>query len=115
MEYVVATVLMGLVGWILWRVRGAAFAKGEETGGVRGIAIGERNIIAEVRRDELMLKRFERIPQVPYGYSLVETHELRQLQAMRERYLALPAPGQSGSSASTAVRRPSIALSARAS
>lgn len=92
MEYVIATILMALVGWIIWRVRQAAYAKGDEHGCVRGIAIGERNIIAEVRRDELMLQRFQRIPQVPYGYSLVETRELRQLQSLRERYLALPAP-----------------------
>ncbi len=94
MEYVVVTVLMVLVGWVLWRVRGAAYAKGEENGCVRGIAIGERNIIAEVRRDELLVQRFQRIPQVPYGYSLVETHELRQLQSIRERHLALPMPSQ---------------------
>ncbi len=92
MEYVIATVLMVLIGWVLWRVRHSAYAKGEENGCVRGIAIGERNIIAEVRRDELLVQRFQRIPQVPYGYSLVETTELRQLQAMRERFLALPAP-----------------------
>lgn len=104
MEYVVVTVLMGLVGWILWRVRGVAFAKGEETGCVRGIAIGERNIIAEVRRDEVLLQRFQRIPQVPYGYSLVETHELRQLQSIRERQMALPAPSQ-GTSLQAQVRR----------
>ena len=104
MEYVIATVLMGLVGWILWRVRQAAYDKGDENGCVRGIAIGERHIIAEVRRDEQLLQRFQRIPQVPHGYSLIETHELRQLQALRERYLALPAPGQN-TSRSTAVRR----------
>lgn len=91
MEYVIATLLMVLVGWIVWRVRQAAYVKGDENGCVRGIAIGERNIIAEVRRDELLVQRFQRIPQVPYGYSLVETHELRQLQALRERFLALPA------------------------
>ncbi len=105
MEYIVVTVLMVLVGWVLWRVRGAAYAKGEESGCVRGIAIGERNIIAEVRRDELLVQRFQRIPQVPYGYSLVETHELRQLQSIRERHLALPAPGQSTSSMQSQVRR----------
>ena len=108
MEYVIATVLMVLVGLIVLRVRQSAYVKGDENGCVRGIAIGERNIIAEVRRDELLVQRFQRIPQVPYGYSLVETRELRQLQSIRERHLALPAPGQSatmGSSMSQAVRR----------
>ena len=114
MEYIVVTVLMVLVGWVLWRVRGAAYAKGEEQGCVRGIAIGERNIIAEVRRDELMVKRFERIPQVPHGYSLVETHELRQLQALRERYLALPAPGGTSNGIQAAVRRAPMAIGGHA-
>ena len=115
MEYIVVTVLMVLVGWVLWRVRGAAYSKGEEQGCVRGIAIGERNIIAEVRRDELMVKRFERIPQVPHGYSLVETNELRQLQAMRERYLALPAPGQTSNNGMQAsVRRAPLAIGGHA-
>ena len=113
MEYVVATVLMMLMGWVVWRVRQAAYATGDENGCVRGIAIGERNIIAEVRRDELLVQRFQRIPQVPHGYSLVETHELRQLQALRERYLALPAPGQSTASQAP-MRRPAIAMGARA-
>ena len=113
MEYVMATVLMGLVGWILWRVRQAAYDKGDENGCARGIAIGERHIIAEVRRDELLVQRFQRIPQVPHGYSLIETHELRQLQALRERYLALPAPGQTSSMQAPA-RRSAVPMAARA-
>lgn len=108
MEYVVATVLMMLVGWVIWRVRQAAYAKGDENGCTRGIAIGERNIIAEVRRDELLVQKFQRIPQVPYGYSLVETTELRQLQAMRERFLALPAPGQTSMAPSPMRRQPMV-------
>ena len=90
MEYVIATLLMALVGWIVLRARQAAYVKGDEQGCVRGIAIGERNIIAEVRRDEQLLRRFQRIPQLPAGYSMIETRELRQLQALREQYLALP-------------------------
>ena len=104
MEYVIATLLMGLVSWIVLRIRQSAYAKGDENGCARGIAIGERHIIAEVRRDEMLLQRFQRIPQVPAGYSLVETRELRLLQAIRERHLALPAPSQ-GSSIQVQARR----------
>lgn len=113
MEYLIATVLMVLIGWIIMRVRQAAFASGEESGCVRGIAMGERNIIAEVRRDELMVQRFQRIPQVPYGYSLVETQELRKLQALREQFLALPASTES-SSMQLPARRAALMMGGRA-
>lgn len=94
MEYGIATLLVALLGWIVLRARQIGYLKGDENGCARGIAIGERNIIAEVRRDEQLLRRFQRIPQVPYGYSLIETHELRQLQSLREQMLALPAASE---------------------
>ena len=87
--FLVATLFVAVVGWMLWRVRQAAFREGDTNGVKRGIDIGKHYILREVQREE-KLRALHPQHYLPAGYSMIPTQELRRLQTFAAQRL-LPA------------------------
>jgi hypothetical protein len=87
--FLVATLFVGGVGYLLWKVRQSAWKDGDQNGVKRGIDIGKHYILREVQREQ-KLRALHPQNYLPAGYSMVPTQELRRLQAFAAQHL-LPA------------------------